>query len=208
MGKSLELTTSEVLGRARGALASAEHGLIDMVESRDAVRQFSGIKAVAVSGRQVTFMLKKLSSIEPEFDEWWKPIAAQMAGDPLLAYFKNLRNMIEKEGLPKDIRAVILICNEKEVVKTERVNVDEGENFPRIEGIDRNLKPSGMAVNIAAINGGTYIQLAHFRLPNAPTEHLGHPITSDEYLDLANLYLDYLGAVWQATRNKFTRTGV
>lgn len=205
---SLKLTTSEVLGRARGALESAEHGLIDMVESRDAVRQFSGIKAIATSGRQVTFMLNKLKSIEPEYEAWWKPISEQMAEDALLKYFKNLRNTIEKEGLPKDIRAVLLICNEEEVVTTELVNVDEGENFPRFDGIDRNLNPSGMAINIAAVNGGTYMKLAHFKLPDPPTMHLGQPIMSDEYLHLATLYLDYLGAVWQAARNKFSRNGV
>lgn len=132
---SLILTTGEVLGRARGALESAEHGLIDMVESRDAVRQFSGIKAVATSGRQVTFMLNILRSIEPEYEAWWKPISEQMAQDPLLKYFKNLRNTIEKEGLPKDIRAVLLICNEEEVVTTERVNVDEARIFPDLKGL-------------------------------------------------------------------------
>jgi hypothetical protein len=204
---SLKVTTSEVLGRSRGALAGAEHGLIDMIESRDAVRQFSGIKTTVTSGRQVTFILQKLKSIEPEFESWWKPIADQMASDPLTRYFKNLRNTIEKEGLPKDIRAVLLICNEKEVVKTEPVKVDDGENFPRIEGVDKNLNPSGKAINIAVVNGGTYMKLAHFRLPDPPTTHLSEPIASDEFEHLANLYLDYLGAVWQAAQQKFSNFG-
>jgi hypothetical protein len=204
---SLKVTTSEVLGRSRGALASAEHGLIDMIESMDAVRQFSGIKTTVTSGRQVTFILQKLRSIEPDFESWWKPIAHQMASDPLMRYFKNLRNTIEKEGLPKDIRAILLICNEKEVVTTEPVKVDDGENFPRIEGVDRNLNPSGKAVNIAVVNGGTHMKFAHFRLPEPPTTHLSKPIASDEFEHLANLYLDYLGAVWQAAQQKFSNFG-
>jgi hypothetical protein len=159
-------------------------------------------------GRQVTFVLLKLKSTEPEFEEWWKPFAEQMAGDPLLKYFKELRNTIEREGLPKPINAVLLICNEKDVVRTERVKVDDGENFTLIEGIDRDLNPSKKAVNVAVINGGTYMKLAHSRLPNPPAMHLGKPVESVEMEHLGSVYLDYLGAVWQVTRNKFLSTSV
>jgi hypothetical protein len=38
--------------------------------------------------------------------------------------------------------------------------------------------------------------------------HLGIPIGSDEFEHLAILYLDYLGAVWQIARNKFSGSGV
>lgn len=201
---SLNVTTSEILGRSRGALASAEHGLIDMIESRDPVRQFSGIKTTVTSGRQVTFILQKLKSIEPDFESWWEPIADHMASDPLMRYFKNLRNTIEKEGLPKDIRAILLVCNEKDIVTTESVKADDGENISRIEGIDRNLNPSGKAINVAVVNGGTYMKFAHFRLPDPPTTHLFVPIVNDEFEHLANLYLDYLGAVWQAAQQRFS----
>ena len=110
---SLNVTTSQVLGRSRGALASAEHGLIDMTESRDAVRQFSGIKTTVTSGRQVTFILQKLRSIEPDFESWWKPIADHMASDPLMCYFENLRNTIEKEDCQRTFGPSFLFVTRK-----------------------------------------------------------------------------------------------
>ncbi len=200
---SLKLTSNEILGRARGALDAAEHGHIEMVESHHATRQIAGLKAMVTFGRQVTFVLQKLKTPEPRFEEWWKPIASQLDSDPLMRYFKILRNTIEKQGLPNPIRAVLLICNEKEVVKTENVSVDDGVNFTQIEGLDRDLNPTKAAINIAAVNGGTYMKLAHIRLPDPPTTCFGKTLESDEMEHLGVIYLDCLGIVWQAARDEF-----
>ena len=205
---NLKLTTSEILGRSRGALANAEHGFYDMVESFYAERQLAGLKTLATSGRQVTFILNKLKSTEPDYDDWWNPIVELIGEDPLFRFFVRLRNTVEKEGLP-EVRAVLLAVRETEVVREERVKAEDGENFPRIEGIDRNLNPTpGVVVNFAVVSGGTHQKLSQFRLPNLPTSHLGQPLEDDTMEHLGALYLNGLSAIWQTARNKFGSTSV
>lgn len=200
---NLRLTTSEILGRSRGALANAEMGFNDMVESIHAERQLAGLKTLATSGRQVMFILNKLKSTEPNYDAWWNPIVELIGEDPLFRFFKRLRNVIEKEGLP-EVRAVLLAVRGTEVVREERVKAEDGENFSRIEGIDNNLNPTpGIVVNWAVVSGGTHQRLSQFRLPSPPTSHLGQPLEDDTMEHLGALYLDGLSAILQSARNKF-----
>lgn len=60
-----------------------------------------------------------------------------------------------------------------------------------------------MAINIAAVNGGTYMKLAHFKLPDPPTVHLGRPIMSDEYLRLGTLLI-----IWERSGKRHATNSV
>jgi hypothetical protein len=85
-----------VLGRARLALNTAKRGLADMKAGPE--RHNSGLRNAVVFGRTVTFVLQNLSSRDEKFDAWYQPHVAQMRSDPLMQYFKDLRNRIEKQG--------------------------------------------------------------------------------------------------------------
>src|SRR5687768_1352195 len=106
MGK-LRLSTSAILGRVIASWHDARHGLEDLAEHSDPIRVLGGLKTMVKSGRETTFVLQKLRSPEPEFDRWYEPIQVAMAADPLMRYFKKLRNTIEKEGLPPGGTAVL-----------------------------------------------------------------------------------------------------
>ena len=85
-----------VLGRARQALNTAKRGLEDMKSGPE--RHNSGLRNLVVFGRSVTFVLQNISSRDERFDAWYQPRVAQMQADPLMQYFKDLRNRIEKQG--------------------------------------------------------------------------------------------------------------
>ena len=56
------------------------------------------VNRIAVDGRTVTFILQNLRSVDPHFDGWYSPFVEEMKTDELLVFFKNLRNLSEKEG--------------------------------------------------------------------------------------------------------------
>jgi hypothetical protein len=58
----------------------------------------AGLRNVLVFGRSVTFVLQNLRSIESSFDDWYEPHLAKMKADPVMQYFKDARNNLEKQG--------------------------------------------------------------------------------------------------------------
>jgi len=90
-------TISEILQRSRQVLATARHGLD--TARREPAHRVAGLHNAIVFGRSVTFVLQNLRSIEPDFDEWYEEHAAGMRQDPLMRFFVDLRNKIEKQGL-------------------------------------------------------------------------------------------------------------
>ncbi len=89
-------TTSDVLQRVQETLQTAKLGLRDVIEGRPE-RRLGGLRNLVVSGRAVTNVLQNLRSIEPTFDNWYKPYVAEMRADLLLRYFYTLRSQILKE---------------------------------------------------------------------------------------------------------------
>jgi hypothetical protein len=89
---------AEILRRAEETLKTARHGLDDLV-NEDKSRRFTGLRNLIVFGRSFTWVLQNLRSAIPEsFDEWYKPEQEKMVMDPLMRYFIDARNELEKQG--------------------------------------------------------------------------------------------------------------
>lgn len=63
-------------------------------------QQLAHIRSAVIDIRRVTFVLQTLRSYSADFDGWYASVQARLRGDPLMKYFVNLRNEIEKRGLP------------------------------------------------------------------------------------------------------------
>lgn len=57
------------------------------------------ISRVAVEGRSITNILQNLRSVIYDFDEWYQPFVVEMANDPLLKFFYQLRTSTLKKGV-------------------------------------------------------------------------------------------------------------
>lgn len=82
------------------ALYSAKSGL-DMLASENVKQRMAGLRNVAVFGRAVTFGIQNLKSTEigeVRFNEWYEAKQEQMRTDPIMKYFVEVRNAIEKQG--------------------------------------------------------------------------------------------------------------
>ncbi|HEX3133870.1 MAG TPA: hypothetical protein VHX44_09855 [Planctomycetota bacterium] len=86
-----------ILGRVAETLKTAEMGR-DIFLSEHDDRKLSGLRNAIVFGRQVTFVMQTMRGRLPGFEQWYAPFQEEMKHDPLMAYFVQLRNEIEKEG--------------------------------------------------------------------------------------------------------------
>lgn len=71
-------------------------------------RMTSGLYNAVVFGRMVTFALQNLRGKVEGFDEWYEAKQAEMANDPLMRYFRDLRTAIEKKTDRHTIQSVNL----------------------------------------------------------------------------------------------------
>jgi len=87
------------LDRAQGVLDTAYYGLAILRGADRSVRS-AGLRNVLVFGRSTTFVIQNLRSIvgEKEFEQWYAPHQAAMKADPVMRYFVEARNNLEKQG--------------------------------------------------------------------------------------------------------------
>jgi hypothetical protein len=95
---SSKRSVEEILRQSEQRLQVARFGLQDMQNAPGRIR--SGLANVASFGRAATFALQGLRSVVDDFDKWYGPQQEAMKNDPLMSYFKDLRNDIEKGGKP------------------------------------------------------------------------------------------------------------
>jgi hypothetical protein len=87
-----------VLAKTRAQLRQADIALRDVMQDADPERRMAGIWNVVVWARSVTPVLQQLRSVADGFDAWYVPWRDEMASDPLLRYFYQLRNDVLKAG--------------------------------------------------------------------------------------------------------------
>lgn len=90
---------SEVLADARAALRRVDRG-IDGLRSADEQRQLDGLQDVVVYGRVVISTINNLRRA-PGFADWWGLAESRLLADPVYAYFKDMRDDLEHEGVFK-----------------------------------------------------------------------------------------------------------
>jgi len=87
-----------IIRRAEETLQTAKCGYEDLI-GKNKNRRFSGLRNLIVFGRSVTWVLQNLRSvIKDDFDNWYEPEQEKMKNDPLMRYFINARNELEKQG--------------------------------------------------------------------------------------------------------------
>src|SRR6267143_3829452 len=91
-------TTPEILRDVEENLRTAELGY-RLLTMRKPPLKLPGLRNIVVFGRTVTWTLQNLRSTEKGFDAWYAKYQKEMSEDPLMTYFKDLRNDIEKKGI-------------------------------------------------------------------------------------------------------------
>jgi hypothetical protein len=90
---------ADVFRRVDATLQAARHGYDDLI-GRDTTRRNTGLRNLIVSGRSITFVLQNLRSVlnDGEFDYWYGPQQDQLRAEPLMRFFIEVRNELEKQG--------------------------------------------------------------------------------------------------------------
>lgn len=115
-------TVTLALKRAQEVLDTAFFGLRALKKS-DPENKSAGLRNVLVFGRSVTFVIQNLRSIvgDGKFDLWYEPKREQMRADPLMKYFVEARNNLEKQGrLDVTTRGMIREFNGQSMAQLER----------------------------------------------------------------------------------------
>jgi len=189
----------EIIVAAESRLKTARFGLEDM--RRGPARLQSGLMNAVVFGRTVTFVLQNLRGVAADFDEWYKPIQDEMRADPLMKYFVELRNSIEKStGGATGSAAHIISLGAKDWARFE-------PRPPNAVGQFINDKAGGSGWEVQQPDGSIekyYIDMpptvvkTFVHLPDAPDEFRG--ILS---ADLVEMYLQKLETVAANARKRF-----
>jgi len=104
--------TIEILKRVEGVLSTAYLGL-EMMRDVSGAKKDAGLRNVLVFGRSVTFVLQNIRSVDATFDDWYAPYLEKMKSDPVMQYFKDARNNLEKQGrVDVSTRAEIKLLND------------------------------------------------------------------------------------------------
>lgn len=92
------LEIQQVLSRVQDTLNTAKQGLADVLDP-SRVRRDAGLRNLIAFGRSVTFVIQNLRGIKGlDFDAWYLPHQEAMKADPLMRYFVEARNELEKQG--------------------------------------------------------------------------------------------------------------
>jgi hypothetical protein len=87
-----------ILHRVDETLGTAKYGLSDLLNPSK-TRWRTGLRNLITFGRSVTFVLQNLRGVNNvDFDSWYEPHQAAMKADPLMRYFVDARNELEKQG--------------------------------------------------------------------------------------------------------------
>ncbi|WP_122771480.1 hypothetical protein [Pseudomonas viridiflava] len=89
----------QALVRTDQTLSTAHFGL-NILKSGPPEQKSAGLRNVLVFGRSVTFVIQNLKTIvgNDVFDTWYRPHQDTMKANPLMRYFVDARNNLEKQG--------------------------------------------------------------------------------------------------------------
>lgn len=158
-------------------------------------------------GRMITFHLQKQLKHELGFNEWYSQKQSEMREDPLLKFFVNARNELEKERLP----AVANVTNINHFESPKDLH-KFGPPPPNNKGffIGDNLGGSGWIVSGPDGNDyKIYVELPQeigntwMIVKNVPDSHLGVKLKDRSVEAICKIYVDYLTDLVQEAMIKF-----
>lgn len=192
--------------RAEQVLDTAYFGL-KVLKIGDPSERSAGLRNVLVFGRSVTFVIQNLRSIvgESRFNSWYAPFQDQMRADPLMRYFVEARNNLEKQGrLDVSLSATIHSLNSNDLEKLEKPPFESTLFF-----IGDQNGGSGWEMDLGGGESIKYYisipksigevrQIFH-SLPENISQEL-RDLSTDE---LCSIYLEKLSSLLAATKKEF-----
>jgi len=194
-----------VLQRVDDTLETAKLGLSDLLDTSRS-RRMSGLKNLIAFGRSVTFVLQNLRSVVGrDFDAWYEPHQQSMKNDPLMRYFVEARNELEKQGkLSVSTSARINSCSSGDIAKFGRPPVGATAFF-----IGDQLGGSGWEIELADGSKEKY----YVELPTSMAEVKQHFSNLPEAMapelkgatieDLSQRYIERLSSLVIGAREHF-----
>jgi hypothetical protein len=195
----------DILRRTRFTLDKIELYLEGFPTTPDRRRTVAAMHNIVVTGRMVTFVLQNLRSKVQDFDVWYKPWEDEMREDPLLQYFKGLRNNIEKQGREGVVSHTY--------INSFNSTCDMPPTPPGAVAFFIGDENGGSGWKVQLEDGSTqkiYIELPErigcswFSFEDLPHEHLGSQIAEDTLEGVSRLYVQYLQRLVEAAERKFS----
>jgi hypothetical protein len=189
-------TKAEVLASAREMLARAKDAAAELA-SKDPLKRRPAIMNLAVYGRAVTNVIEGLRSIEPDFDEWYKPQTSLMREDPLMRFFYKLRTEILKKGQLEVSTSTYVGYMDGAVIQRLMASAPPGT-----ESMVFGDQTGGNGWDVRLPDGS--LERVYFEMPedidisstltfnDPPREHEGTPLKDVSIENLALLYCDAL----------------
>jgi len=196
---SPDLNRQQVVARTTEMLEMAKAGLTDAL-SPDPNRTRPGAMNMLTYGRSVTFTMQTIKSLDPAFEEWWKPYQDAMQADPLMSYCNDARVAITHRGhLPS--------------TNATRIGVDGPVNIGELRRrlmVDAPPGTTGIFLGDSVGGNGWIVEGAghvYFDLPDdldvqsglefesPPVEHDGKPITDASIGSIGQLYINKLSQI-------------
>lgn len=186
-----------IVTQAELAVRSARDAVHEVEHCSRPGQQLAQIRAAVIDIRRVTFVLQTLRGHTADFDGWYVDIQATLRADPLMRYFVELRNEIEKRGLPGAVGEMYDLNTGEAIADVACYEDPYGLAVSGAKRDDVDLSPGELP--------GSY-GLRSLRLPDPPTAHNGQQLTDFRFVVLATMALDFLEI--QAVRPARSRFGV
>ena len=92
------LKVKAIMERVDQTYQTVKMGYADLT-GPDRSRRMTGLRNFIVFGRSLTFVLQNLRSVVPvQFEPWYAAETESMKNDPVMRYFVEARNELEKQG--------------------------------------------------------------------------------------------------------------
>lgn len=203
-------TKETILRNAKSIIQNMYYELNEMNNPRNKLKMATLMNFIT-HGRTVTFIVQNLKSVVPNFDDWYTKYQDEMRSDPLMSYFKNARNEIEKEGIIRASSGIhVKSMRFPEDLAKFQTPPEEYKSYVKGFFMCDQLGGSGWEI---ILPDGTemkhYIELpedsftTNIALKDLPKTHLGRSIEGLTTQEICKLYVDYLRNIVILAKRQF-----
>lgn len=195
-----------VLKNTNDMLERASFALNDFKKEKNPKKRMAHLVNFINNSRSVTFALQKIENKVVGFKDWYKKYQDQMKADPLMKFFKDLRDDIVHEGkldvsgsmhikqlsFPKDLT---LLGKQPQNATGYFFGDNIGGNGWEIQMPDGSIKKQYVDIETDNISFTSTFQ-------NAPIVHLNNQITDNSIENLCDLYIKYLDNLIESAKTQ------
>lgn len=187
-------SVADILRSCRADLRALELFITD-TSSPQAERRVQAASSVPIFGRMVTFALQTLRGPigEATFDAWYLPEQQKMRDDPLLYWFVEMRNKIEKRG-PQQLAVAAHISSMRvdHYMKNPPPGATKFFVLDEIGGVGWEIQEQDGSTSRLYVDLPPEIAQAALFFPTVPDHHLGVAIADRSVGGVGRLYHAYL----------------